>query len=61
MLTDDPYGDFDPQAWLNGTMALPDVGLGRLVETPANIGAQIDRYVAAGGVLPVGKRAGRGL
>jgi hypothetical protein len=53
VLTDDPYGDFDPQAWLSGTLALPDVGLGRLVETPANIVAQIDRYVAAGGVLPV--------
>ena len=48
VLTDDPYGDFDPQAWLSGTLALPDVGLGRLVETPANIVAQIDRYVAVG-------------
>ena len=53
VLTDDPYGDFDPQAWLSGTLSVPDVGLGRLVETPADIGVQIDRYVAAGGVLPV--------
>ena len=53
VLSDDPYGDFDPQAWLTGTLALPDVGLGRLIETPAEIGAQIDRYVTAGGVLPV--------
>ena len=52
VLTDDPYGDFDPQAWLSGTLAIPDVGLGRLVETPANIVAQIDRYVAVAGVLP---------
>ncbi|MDP1848696.1 MAG: hypothetical protein Q8K79_12955 [Solirubrobacteraceae bacterium] len=53
VLSDDPYGDFDPQAWLTGTLALPDVGLGRLVEKPADIAAQIDQYVAAGGVLPV--------
>lgn len=52
VLTDDPYGDFDPKAWLDGTLAVPDVALGRLVETPGEIGTQIDQYISRGGVMP---------
>lgn len=45
VLSDDPYGDFDPQLW-NGTyLHVPDVALGRLIESPAEINAQIDRFL----------------
>ena len=30
---------------------MPDVALGRLVETPADASAAVDRYVAANGIL----------
>ncbi|MBM7786692.1 Vgb family protein [Tenggerimyces flavus] len=53
-LSDDPYGDFDPQTWLNGSLYVPDVALGRLVETPAEISAQLDQYTSANGVLDPG-------
>jgi uncharacterized delta-60 repeat protein len=45
VLTDDAYGDFDPMAWLGGKLYVPDVGLGRLVETPAEITLQLQRYL----------------
>ncbi|WP_460526606.1 virginiamycin B lyase family protein [Flindersiella endophytica] len=51
ILSDDPYGDFDPQVWLNGSLYVPDVALGRLVETPDDIEAQLDQYTSADGVL----------
>ena len=51
VLSDDPYGDFDPQVWLNGRLYVPDVALGRLVESPAEISAQLDAYATAEGVL----------
>lgn len=51
VLSDDPYGDFDPQPWLSGRLYVPDVGLGRLVETPADVSAAVDAYVSANGVL----------
>lgn len=50
-LSDDPYGDFDPQTWLNGSLYVPDVALGRLVETPEKISEQLDQYTAANGIL----------
>ncbi|HEY6737985.1 MAG TPA: hypothetical protein VI076_03980, partial [Actinopolymorphaceae bacterium] len=50
-LSDDPYGDFDPRAWLSGTLYVPDVALGRLVETPEEIAAQLEQYDAFDGVL----------
>jgi streptogramin lyase len=53
-LSDDPYGDFDPQTWLNGNLYVPDVALGRLVETPAEISTQLDQYSSANGVLAPG-------
>ncbi|MDX6372182.1 MAG: hypothetical protein QOD98_1170, partial [Nocardioidaceae bacterium] len=44
LLTDDPYGDFDPIPWLDRFLYVPDVALGRLVETPAQISAALDQY-----------------
>ncbi len=46
-LSDDPYGDFDPAEGLYA----PDVALGRLVETPAEIEAQADAFLTANGSL----------
>ena len=44
VLTDDPYGDFDPVPWLDRYLYVPDVAVGRLVETPAQIDAALDQY-----------------
>jgi uncharacterized protein YjbI with pentapeptide repeats len=51
ILSDEPYGDFDPQPWLSGKLYVADVGLGRLVERPEDIALAVDRFAAAGGVL----------
>lgn len=51
LLSDDPYGDFDPGEWLNGKLYVPDVALGRLVERPAEIMGAIDRYLSSQGRL----------
>ncbi len=51
VFSDDAYGDFDPQTWTAGNLYVPDVGLGRLVETPAEIVRQLDQYAAASGRL----------
>ncbi|MGB9378213.1 MAG: hypothetical protein WCB04_11940, partial [Mycobacteriales bacterium] len=50
ILSDDPYGDFNPISWLDGQAYVPDVGLGRLVETPADITAAVDAFIASNGV-----------
>ena len=47
ILTDDAYGDFDPTR----VMYLPDVALGRLVETAPEISAQVQRYLDNRGVI----------
>jgi uncharacterized delta-60 repeat protein len=47
LLSDDPYGDFDP----GPRLSVPDVALGRLVETPDEITGQIDSFLQANGVL----------
>lgn len=45
LLSDNPYGDFGPPVpWLGGFLYVPDVGLGRVVETPGQIKAQIDLF-----------------
>jgi hypothetical protein len=46
LLTDDAYGDFDPIAWRDTALYIPDVALGRLVETPAEMEKSIDPYLA---------------
>lgn len=53
LLTDDVYGDFAPQAATGGQTFVPDVALGRLIETPAEILGQLDAYAAADGALSV--------
>ena len=44
MLTDDAYGSWNPIAWRDSALFLPDVALGRLVEKPSEIGAALDNY-----------------
>ena len=44
LLTDDPYGDVNPMPWLDRYLYVPDVAVGRLVETPAQIVAALDQY-----------------
>ncbi len=53
-LSDDPYGDFDPSPFVADALYLADVGLGRLVETPAEISTAIGRFVSSDGVLDLG-------
>ena len=50
MLSDDPYGDFNPIPWLDSQAFVPDVAIGRLVETPADISKAVDQFVASNGV-----------
>jgi hypothetical protein len=45
MLSDDPYGDFDPTEF----GFAPDVALGRLVETPAQIEGQVQAFLDSDG------------
>jgi alpha-tubulin suppressor-like RCC1 family protein len=48
-LTDDFYVDESPSAWLTGDLYVPDIPIGRLVETPAEIANVIGAYVDSGG------------
>ena len=50
-LSDDPLADTDPIPWLDHTLFVPDIAIGRLVETPGEIGAQVDQFIAAQGRL----------
>jgi hypothetical protein len=51
ILTDDPYGLADAYESLGGYLYVPTVAVGRLVETPAQITAAVDRFIAADGTL----------
>lgn len=53
-LSDEPYGDFDPSPFVADALYLADVGLGRLVETPAEISTAIARFATNNGVLQLG-------
>ena len=46
MLSDDPYGDVNPVPYLNRQLYIPDLAVGRLVETPADIVATLNRFVS---------------
>ena len=51
LLTDDPYGDFDPETAMAGARYVPDVALGRLVETPEDVVEQLEAYTRSNGRL----------
>ena len=51
-LTDDPYGDPSPTSMGNGnSLFVPQISVGRLVETPAEITGALTAYRSAAGVL----------
>ncbi|MET0448300.1 MAG: hypothetical protein ABW004_07830 [Aeromicrobium sp.] len=51
ILTDDAYGLAQAYESLGGQLYVPTVGVGRLVETPAQISATLARFVASDGRL----------
>ncbi|MDQ1446601.1 MAG: hypothetical protein QOI20_3065 [Acidimicrobiaceae bacterium] len=51
ILTDDPLADVDPIGWLDHTLYVPDLAVGRLVETPADVVAQVNQFTTALGKL----------
>lgn len=51
ILGDDFYADRMPTDWAGGELYLPDYGLGRLVQTPAEMIAQIDAFLASDQVV----------
>ena len=50
LLTDNAYGDLAPTPFLDRSLYVPQLAVGRLVETPSDIAGQVDSYLAAGGV-----------
>ncbi|MHB8684691.1 MAG: dockerin type I domain-containing protein [Dehalococcoidia bacterium] len=51
VLSDNPYGAFHPVPWLDHQLYVPNVAVGRLVETPGQIVAQVDQFVRFNGTL----------
>ena len=49
ILTDGAYGAFLSIPWLGRDLLLPQLSVSRLVETPADILGQVNRYLKAGG------------
>ncbi len=50
-LSDSPYGDLDPVPWLDRFAYLPELAVGRLVETPDQIIGALEAFIANQGVL----------
>jgi len=50
-LSDDSYGDIDPIPWLDRYLNVPELGVGRLVESAADIQLAAENYIAFAGVL----------
>ncbi len=50
-LSDDTYGDIDPIPWLDRYLNVPELGVGRLVESAADIQTAAENYIAFSGVL----------
>lgn len=51
LLSDDPYGTLQAVPWLDRRLYVPQLAVGRLVETPAQIEGQLREYELAGGVV----------
>ncbi len=51
ILTDDPYGDANPLLANGREIYVPEVALGRLVESPQDIVGALDNYLAFNGLL----------
>ena len=51
ILTDDAYGDSNPIPWLDRELYLPEVAVGRLVETPGEIVAAVQNFATFNGSL----------
>lgn len=51
VLSDDRYGDGDPIAWLGRELYVPDMAVGRLVETPQDIIDAVSRFGQFQGLL----------
>jgi uncharacterized repeat protein (TIGR01451 family) len=51
ILTDDAYGDGNPIPWLDRELYVPEIAVGRLVETPEEIVAALENFQDAGGAL----------
>jgi len=50
-LSDDSYGDIDPIPWLGRYLNVPELGVGRLVESAADIELAADTYLNYLGIL----------
>jgi hypothetical protein len=50
-LSDDTYGDIDPIPWLDRYLNVPELGVGRLVESAEDIQNAAENYLAFGGML----------
>ena len=51
LLSDDPYGTLQAVPWLGRSLYVPQLAVGRLVETPTQILGQLSQFVDAGGVV----------
>jgi hypothetical protein len=50
ILTDGAYGAFSSIPWLGHDLLLPQVSISRLIETPADMLGQVNRYLASSGL-----------
>jgi uncharacterized protein YjbI with pentapeptide repeats len=51
ILSDDAYADFNPTPWLNRQIFVPQVAIGRLIETPDQIVGQVTQFTDFNGRL----------
>ncbi len=51
ILTDHPYGDPDPVRWLDRFLYVPEIAIGRLVESPAEVAQAVQTFTDFDGAL----------
>lgn len=51
-LTDDFYADLEPSEWDGAELYIPDLAIGRLIETPEQITGMIDAFMISGQLTP---------